>query len=58
MGSPLTMMTTQGSLLVMTVVGSKELGPLQLSLAKPRTLEENAKILNILEGGFTGDTLK
>jgi hypothetical protein len=52
------MMTTQGSLLVMTVVGSKELGPLQLSLAKPRTLEENAKILNILEGGFTGDTLK
>jgi len=38
MGCPHTMMATRGSLLVMVVVGSRELGILQLFIAKPRRL--------------------
>ena len=36
MGYPHTMMTTLGSLLVMELVQTRELGPLQLSIAVPR----------------------
>jgi hypothetical protein len=36
MGHTYNMMTTQGSLLMMAVAGSRELKPLQLSIAKPR----------------------
>ena len=36
MGHPYTMISTRGSLLVMAVVGSGELNPPQLAIAKPR----------------------
>lgn len=36
MGCPDTMMTTLGSLVVIEMVGLRELRPLQLSMAKPR----------------------
>ena len=39
MGCSHTMIATRGSLFVMAVVRSREPGPLQLSIAKPRRLE-------------------